>query len=305
MAINESAVAVPQRIPGITGFGRLEKIGKVCLRFAKKNPLSGAAAVFLIFLAIVALAAPIISPYDPMMINPAERLQGPSFAHPLGTDNLGRDMLSRIIFGSRISLSVGFWAVVFGTCTGATVGLISGYYGGKVDMCIQRVVDAMQSFPGLLMALALVSLLGASTQNVILAIALVVAPLDSRVIRSAVLQVRQMDYVAAARSVGVTNQRIMFRHILPNVTAPFIIMAAVTFGASILVEASLSFLGLGTPPPAPSWGGMLNGAGRQYLEIMPTLALFPGLAISFTVLALNLLGDGLRETLDPRLRGRD
>jgi peptide/nickel transport system permease protein len=178
-------------------------------------------------------------------------------------------------------------------------------YGGVVDIVIQRIVDAMQSFPGLLMALALVSVLGASTMNVIIAISLVVAPLDSRVNRSATLQVRGMDFIAAARSVGVSDTRIMLRHVLPNVAAPFIIIAAVTFGGAILIEASLSFLGLGTPPPAPSWGGMLNGAGRQYLEKMPTLALFPGLAISITVLALNLLGDGLRETLDPRMKGRD
>ncbi|MEO8540400.1 MAG: ABC transporter permease [bacterium] len=304
MAINET-VALPRSVPGMQVRGTLPRSIAACTKFARKNPLSGAAAVFLIFITVVALAAPLIAPYNPLDIAPADRLQAPSWAHPMGTDNLGRDMLSRIIYGGRISLAVGFWSVVLGTCTGAVIGIVSGYYGGVVDIVIQRIVDAMQSFPGLLMALALVSVLGASTMNVIIAISLVVAPLDSRVIRSATLQVRGMDYIAAARSVGVSDSRIMFRHVLPNVAAPFIIIAAVTFGGAILIEASLSFLGLGTPPPAPSWGGMLNGAGRQYLEKMPTLALFPGLAISFTVLALNLLGDGLRETLDPRLKGRD
>ena len=263
------------------------------------------AAAFLVLVTLAALAAPWIAPYDPLAIAPIDRLQAPSLAHPLGTDNLGRDVLSRIIHGGRISLAVGFWTVILGTCTGAVVGMISGYHGGAVDMVIQRFVDAMQSFPGLLMALALVAVLGASTLNVIIAISLVVAPLDSRIIRSATLQVRGMDYIQAAKSVGVSDTRILFRHILPNVTAPFIIMATVTFGAAVLIESSLAFLGLGVPPPAPSWGGMLSGAGRQYLERMPTLAIFPGLAISLTVLSLNLLGDGLREVLDPRLKGRD
>ena len=304
MALNKTIV-LPRSVPVVHVPRRLPRAWRGCWKFAQKNPLSGMAAAFLVLVTLAALAAPWIAPYDPLAIAPIERLQAPSLAHPLGTDNLGRDVLSRIIHGGRISLAVGFWTVILGTCTGAVVGMISGYHGGAVDMVIQRFVDAMQSFPGLLMALALVAVLGASTLNVIIAISLVVAPLDSRIIRSATLQVRGMDYIQAAKSVGVSDTRILFRHILPNVTAPFIIMATVTFGAAVLIESSLAFLGLGVPPPAPSWGGMLSGAGRQYLERMPTLAIFPGLAISLTVLSLNLLGDGLREVLDPRLKGRD
>jgi ABC-type dipeptide/oligopeptide/nickel transport system permease subunit len=284
--------------------GPASRYWKATRHFIRANPTAAFAAAFLAVVALCALAAPLVTTYDPNAIAPLERLQGPSTKHWLGTDNIGRDMFSRIVWGSRISLTVGFWVVLFGTGTGTLIGLVSGYYGGKVDMVIQRFVDAFQAFPALLMALALVSILGASQRNVIIAIAVVMAPYDSRVIRSAVLQLRGTDFVAAARSVGASDRRLMFRHVAPNIVAPLIIIASVDFGAAILIEAALSFLGLGTPPPAPSWGSMLSGSGRAYMEVLPTLAIFPGLAISLTVLAFNLFGDGLRDVLDPRMRGR-
>lgn len=267
-----------------------------------RQPMGGISASIILVIVVVALTAPIIAPYDPIQIS-RDTFQSPSASHIMGTDDLGRDMFSRIAYGARISLYVGLLSVVFGTLTGTLVGLVSGFLGGWVDLIIQRVVDAILAFPGIVLAMALVSVLGTNTTNALLAIAIVIIPTTSRVIRGAVLSVKQNVYVEAAQSIGATPMRVMFRHVLPNVVAPILILVSASLGNAILVEASLSFLGLATQPPDPSWGLMLSGTGRRYMEQAPWLAIFPGLAISLTVLAFNMLGDVVRDVLDPRLRG--
>jgi peptide/nickel transport system permease protein len=270
---------------------------------ARRKPLGVAALAVIVLVGFAAVFADVIAPSNPLATDPVNRLQFPSPAHPLGTDNLGRDVLSRIIHGARVSLWVGFLATAIGTGAGTVIGIISGYLGGAFDLSVQRFVDAFQAIPGLILALVLISVFGPSITNAIIAIAIVIAPSDSRVIRGATLSTRVNPYVEAARVVGCRDLRIVVRHIAPNVVAPIIVLASIRFAQAILIEASLSFLGLGAPPPQPSWGNMLSGAGRQYMEEVPTLALFPGMAIAMTTLAFNLLGDTLRDILDPRLRG--
>jgi ABC-type dipeptide/oligopeptide/nickel transport system permease subunit len=254
----------------------------------------------------VALLAPVLAPYDPYEVNIGgrglpSRMQTPNWTFPLGTDPLGRDVLSRIVYGARISLVVGFASVLIGTLVGTVIGLVSGYVEGALDSVLQRGVDTVMAVPGIVLALAVVSVLGQSLTNVILVIALVIAPGTSRVIRGAVLVVKQNTFVDAAYAAGATPWRIIFRHILPNVFAPILVIATVWLGNAIVIESALSFLGLGTPPPIPTWGGMLSGEGRRNLETAPYLAIFPGLAISIVVLAFNMFGDALRDLLDPRL----
>ena len=272
------------------------------LLVAKRKPLGAASAVIILALILAAVLADIIAPYDPLTVAESERLQPPTWIHPMGTDNLGRDILSRIIHGSRISLWVGFLSVLIATGVGVIVGTVSAYAGGTVDLVVQRFIDAVQSIPGLILALVMAAVLGPSTTTAVVAIAIVNIPSQARVVRSVVLSVAEETYIHAARAIGCSNPRIILLHILPNIVAPVIVLASVLFGNAIIIEASLSFLGLGTPPPEPSWGGMLSGAGRQFMEQVPTLALFPGLAISIAVLAFNLFGDMLRDILDPRLR---
>ncbi|MCY4616416.1 MAG: ABC transporter permease [Chloroflexi bacterium] len=267
-----------------------------------KKPLGFVSAFVIGVLVASALAAPYVAPFDPIAIS-IETFQAPNSTYFFGTDDLGRDMFSRILHGSRISLYVGFLAVCLGSLGGALVGLISGFAGGWIDMVIQRVVDAVLAFPGIVLAMSLVAVLGTSTTNALLAIAIVIIPFQSRVVRGAVLSVKQNVYVEAAEAVGASPQRIMFRHVLPNVVAPILILISASLGNAILIEAGLSFLGLSTQPPEPSWGLMLSGTGRRYMEEAPWLAIFPGLAIALTVLAFNLLGDVIRDVLDPRLRG--
>jgi len=276
--------------------------GMDAMRRILRQPLGLVSTVVIALLVFAAVFAPLVATHGPTSIS-RDVLQGPSFGHFMGTDNLGRDVFSRVVYGARISLYVGFLAVVLGVVTGSAIGLVSGFIGGSFDLAVQRVVDAFQSFPGLVLAMALVSLIGASTTNGMIAIAIVLAPNTSRVIRGAVLSVKQNVYVEAARSIGAGTPRLILRHVLPNVTAPILILASASLGSAILIEAALSFLGLGTQPPKPSWGLMLSGSGRDYMEIAPWMAIAPGLAISVTVLAFNLLGDTVRDVLDPRLRG--
>ena len=254
-----------------------------------------------------AVSAPLIAPFDPYELNLTEqglpiRQQAPNGEFLFGTDALGRDVLSRIIYGARVSLMVGFMSVALGTGVGTAIGLASGYWGGKVDEVLQRIVDTFMAFPGIVLALAVIAVLGQSLMNIILVIAIVIAPGTSRVIRGAVLAIKENVYIDAARSIGASDLRIVIRHVLPNVFAPVIIIATVWVGNAIVIEAALSFLGLGTPPPTPTWGGMLAGEGQRNLENAPWLAIFPGLAISIVVLSFNMLGDALRDVLDPRLR---
>ncbi|MFN8557039.1 MAG: ABC transporter permease [Dehalococcoidia bacterium] len=273
------------------------------LRQVWRKPLGLSSMVVIAILVLMAVFAELVSPYDPLETHALDRLQPPNAQYLLGSDQLGRDVLSRIVFGARISLLVGLISVTISTLFGAVVGVVSGYFGGAVDMVIQRIVDAFQAFPGLILALALVSVFGSGIVQVTVAIAIVIAPQQSRVIRGAVLSVKENQYIEAARCIGAPNGRLIIQHIIPNVTAPILILASTTFGLAILIEGALSFLGLGTPPPTPSWGGMLQGTGRAFIERAPTLSIFPGLAISISVLAFNLFGDTLRDIWDPRLRG--
>ena len=288
---------------------RSRKWWRTLLDIARRKPLGTAGAIVTLALIFAAVFAPVISPYDPYEFNLTDqglpvRQQAPSSEFLFGTDALGRDVLSRIIYGARVSLMVGFLSVALGTSVGTAIGVISGYWGGKVDQVLQRIVDTFMAFPGIVLALAVVAVLGQSLINIVLVIAIVIAPGSSRVIRGAVLAIKENVYIEAARSIGASDMRIAIRHILPNVVAPIIIIATVWVGNAIVIEAALSFLGLGTPPPTPTWGGMLAGEGQRNLENAPWLAIFPGLAISIVVLSFNMLGDALRDVLDPRLRTR-
>lgn len=273
-------------------------------KFLRRNKLGAVGAVIILIFLFVAVFAPFLIPYDGYSIDAQMILKPPSSAHWMGTDEFGRDILSRIILGSRISLYVGLMAVALGTSVGAVFGLISGYFGGKIDYVIQRFVDMLMAIPMLVLALAMVAVLGSDIENVILAISIVIWPSACRVIRSSTLSLREVPFVDAAHNLGFSDTRILFRHILPNTLAPFIIIATATLGSAILTEASLSFLGLGTPPPEPSWGAMLSGNTPRLMRNSPWLAVFPGLAITIVVFGFNFLGDALRDILDPKLRGR-
>jgi ABC-type dipeptide/oligopeptide/nickel transport system permease subunit len=268
----------------------------------KRKPIGAAPAVLIIVLVLTAIFADVLAPYDPLAAQPEIRLAPPSRAHLFGTDDIGRDVLSRIIHGARISLWVGLLAVGIGTLAGMVIGLVSGYCEGRVDLVLQRVMDAVQAIPGLILALAIVSVLTPSTTNAMLAIAVVIIPGNSRIVRGAVLSAKQNRYVEAAQALGCRHLQIIASHILPNVTAPILIIASIWLGNAILIEASLSFLGLGTQPPTPSWGLMLSSTGRAFMEQAPWLAIFPGLAISLAVFGFNLFGDTLRDAWDPKLR---
>ena len=251
-----------------------------------------------------AVFADVVAPQDPLLLNPTYKLQPPSAIYLFGSDELGRDLLSRIIYGARSSMEAGFAVLIFGTMLGAVIGITCGYWGGLYDLLVQRVMDALLAFPMIVLAMGIVAMLGQSFWNLVLALSIVLIPGIARVLRGTTLSVKEHQYVEAARSVGATDLRILTYHIFPNVAAPIIILASINLGTVILVESTLSFLGLGTPPPTPTWGGMLSGSGRRFMEIAPWMAIFPGIAISLAVLGLNLFGDALRDILDPRLRRR-
>ena len=254
-----------------------------------------------VFLIVVALAAPLLAPYDPDVQDTSRRLEAPSHQHLLGLDDLGRDVLSRIIYGARVSLRVGFSVVLIASTIGIALGSISGYFGGLVDTLIMRLTDILLAFPGILLAIALVAVLGPSLNNVILALATIGWVGYARLVRGQVLKVREMEYVTAAKALGAKSPRVIVRHVLPNVINPVIVMATLGLAGAILSEAALSFLGLGVQPPTPSWGAMLT-AGRRYLGLANHLAYYPGIAIMAAVMGLNFLGDGLIDALDPKYR---
>jgi peptide/nickel transport system permease protein len=266
-----------------------------------RNPIGLVGAAVVILTVVVALAAPLIAPYDPDA-QESERLLPPNEINLMGTDELGRDTFSRIVFGARVSLQVGIISVFIALLIGAVFGIAAGFLQGRTDAWLMRGVDIMFAFPGLVLAIVIAGLLGASRTNAMIAIGLVYAPAFARVIRGSVLSVMSEPYVEAGRVVGATNGRLVRQYVLPNIVAPLIVMVSVYLSSAILSEAALSFLGLGTQPPEPAWGGMLNLA-RTYMEISPWMAIFPGLAIMIVVLGFNFLGDGLRDILDPRLRG--
>lgn len=270
------------------------------LRQARLGAL-GAAVILL--LTIVAVLAPLLAPYDPLKQNLLATLQAPSLAHPLGTDDLGRDVLSRLILGARVSIQVGIVSVGLAMSLGVLLGLPSGYFGGQLDALIMRLMDALLAFPALVLALAITAVLGSSLTNAMIAIGIVYIPHFARLTRGSVLAVREREYVTACRALGVPVPRILLRHVLPNVLAPITVQASLSVSYAIIAESSLAFLGLGVQPPTPTWGSMLR-IGYNYLESAPWLSLFPGAAIFVTVLAFNFLGDGLRDALDPRLRRR-
>jgi peptide/nickel transport system permease protein len=278
--------------------------GRALWTVIKRKPLGMASAALILLLVLTAIFADVLAPYDPLAAQPEIRLAAPSWAHPFGTDDIGRDVFSRVIYGSRISLWVGLLAVGIGTLAGTIIGLVSGYWEGRLDMILQRVMDALMTLPGLILALAIVSVLKPSTTNAMLAIAVVIIPGNSRIVRGAVLSAKQNRFVEAAQAIGCRDLRIIGTHILPNVTAPILIIASIWLGNAILIEASLSYLGVGTQPPTPSWGLMLSSTGRAFMEQAPWLAIFPGLAISLAVFGFNLFGDTLRDAWDPKLRNR-
>ncbi len=262
--------------------------------------LVGGAVVCLI--AALAAGAPLVATHDPTAIDPEVRLKAPGAEHLLGTDRLGRDVFSRILYGGRVALVVGAVAVAIGAGAGITLGLLSGYQAGRLDAVLMRGVDGLMAFPALLLAILLVAALGPGHIQAMTAIGIVLIPTFARLARAQALAARKLEYVRAARALGATDFRIIFRHILPNIAGPLLIQGTVAFSGAVLAEASLSYLGLGTQPPTPSWGGMLQEA-RDVLFVGPWMAIWPGVAIALAVLGWNLLGDGLRDLLDPRLRG--
>jgi peptide/nickel transport system permease protein len=271
-------------------------------RFIRRYPLGAIGGALIALLVLVAIFAPLIATHDQYALSARERLQAPSRDHLFGTDELGRDIFSRIVYGARISLEVGFIAVGLGVVFGTITGLACAYFGGATDFWLQRLVDALFAFPTIILALAIVAVLGPSTTNVVIAVGIVSIPRIARVVRASALGVMAQPFIEASRSMGSGHARIVFRHIFPNVLAPIIVMATAGFGAAILSEAALSFLGVGTPPPEPSWGIMLSGAAQQFIRVAPWMAIFPGIAISLAVFGFNLFGDALRDALDPRLR---
>ncbi len=272
------------------------------VKFCRQRPLGAiGGALIIVMVAVAFLAAP-LAPYDPLATDYAAMLAPPSAQHWLGTDAFGRDVLSRIVYGSRTALLVGFGASVLGATLGAVVGVASAYFGGRVDLLVQRIMDIFLSFPLIILALAVVTILGTGVLNVTLAIMVPMIPRCALVVRSSALAIREMPYVDAARAAGFGHARIIFRHMLPNVMAPYLILLTAFLGQAILLEASLSFLGLGVQEPTAAWGLMLRGAAVEFAETAPWMALFPGLAISLGVFAFSLFGDSLRDALDPKLR---
>lgn len=272
-------------------------------RMLKKNKMALLGLVILCILVLLALFADVIANYDTVVIkqNLGSRLQGPSASHWLGTDEFGRDIFARLIHGARVSLKVGIIAVGISIVCGGTLGALAGYYGGKLDNIIMRIMDIFLAVPSILLAIAIVSALGPSIINLMVAISVSNIPRYARIVRASVLSIRDQEFVEAAKAIGASNARIIFRHIIPNSLAPVIVQGTLGVASAILSTAGLSFIGLGIQPPAPEWGSMLSG-GRQYLRYAWWVTTFPGVAIMITILSLNLLGDGLRDALDPRLK---
>jgi peptide/nickel transport system permease protein len=272
------------------------------LFFVRRYPLGAVGALLMLVFVGVALFADAIATFDPLSTNPRASLARPGDAHLLGADFMGRDVLARIIYGARISLAVGIGATVLGGLIGMAIGLLSGFFGGWFDLTVQRLMDIMQSLPLLVMALVMAASLGPSLTNTIIAIAIPLVPNVARVIRSNTLSLREMPFVEAARAVGMSETRIAVQHVLPNTLAPLIVLGTAQLGSAILTESALAFLGLGVPEPHPSWGRMLSESAAEYVRTAPWLVIFPGIAISAAVFGTNLLGDAIRDMLDPRQR---
>jgi peptide/nickel transport system permease protein len=301
MAIARVPVSVPDAVEAAPPSTLSRWLGAV-REFCRARPLGAIGGGVIVAMFIVAVFSPVLAPYDPEAVDFAAMLGRPSLSHWLGTDSFGRDVLARIIFGSRTALIVGFGASVLGATLGAVLGVASAYFGGRIDLYLQRVMDIFLCFPLIVLALALVAILGNSIPNLIAAIMVPMIPRSALVIRSSALAIREMPFVDAARAAGFRHARIVLRHMLPNVMAPYLIMLTAFLGQAVLAEASLSFLGLGVQEPTAAWGLMLRGAAVEFAETAPWMAVFPGVAISLSVFAFNLFGDSLRDALDPRLR---
>ena len=287
-------------VPELTKRVHRGPLAEVLFRLSK-SPLAMFGLAIILLLVFCAIFAEVISPYDPTTQDLAHMFETPSSAHWLGTDEFGRDILSRLIYGARVSLQVGFVAVGIALVVGGFLGAVSGYYGGRLDNAIMRVMDVLLSIPQTLLAIAIVAALGPNLMNLMIAVGILAVPTYARIVRGSVLSIRNMEFIEAARAVGSPDLRIILKHIIPNSMAPIIVQSTLGVASAILNAAGLSFIGLGIQPPNPEWGAMLSG-GRQYIRDFPHMTLYPGLAIMFTILALNFLGDGLRDALDPKLK---
>ena len=287
-------------VPELTKRVHRGPLAEVLFRLSK-SPLAMFGLAIILLLVFCAIFAEVISPYNPTAQDLSQMFKTPSSAHWLGTDEFGRDILSRLIYGARVSLQVGFVAVGIALVLGGFLGAVSGYYGGGLDNAIMRVMDVLLSIPQTLLAIAIVAALGPSLMNLMIAVGISAVPTYARIVRGSVLSIRNMEFIEAARAVGSPDLRIILKHIIPNSMAPIIVQSTLGVASAILNAAGLSFIGLGIQPPNPEWGAMLSG-GRQYIRDFPHMTLYPGLAIMFTILALNFLGDGLRDALDPKLK---
>ncbi|HXT81632.1 MAG TPA: ABC transporter permease [Acetobacteraceae bacterium] len=302
MSITMPSLAVPAVSDDV--IIRRPPIGRRILTFCHRQPLGTIGLVIVVIMAFTGLTAELIAPYNPTANDFGAMTEAPSWAHWLGTDQFGRDLLSRIIYGARTALIVGLSSACVGGAAGLVIGVGSAYFGGKIDMLIQRVSDVVMAFPLIILALAVVAIFGTGVQNVIIAITIPLIPRCARVVRASALAIREIPYVDAARACGYSHARIILRHMVPNVMAPFLIMVTAFVGQAILAEASLSYLGLGVQEPVPAWGLMLQGGAEEYASTAPWIAVFPGVAIMLAVLGINLFGDALRDVLDPKLRDR-
>lgn len=292
--------------------GRLEEAGRLSAspiervrdlwRMLRRSKLALIGLAIITILVVLAIIGPAIAPYDPNDLDVRQRSLPPSISHPFGTDDRGRDVLSRVLYGARVSLQVAAIAVSISATLGVLLGAVSGYFGGWVDELIMRFTDVLFAFPGILLAIAIMGVLGPSVTNAMIALGIVYTPIFARITRASVLVIRSEVFVEAAQASGAGAPRVVVRHVMPNVVAPIIVETTLSLAFAILAEAALSFLGLGTPPPAPSWGRMLS-EGRNYIQDAPWMGFFPGLAIVLSVIGFNFLGDGLRDALDPRLKG--
>ena len=298
------AVSKVQVEAAVEEFAERAPLPSTVLGLIFRKPLGAAGAFIVIIMILMAASAEFIAPYDPIVNDFANMLSAPGAEYWLGTDEFGRDILSRLIYGARTALFVGFSCAFIGATAGLVLGVASAYFGGTFDLIFQRVMDIFMAFPLIILALAVVSILGTGIQNVIIAITIPFIPSCARVVRSSALAIREIPYVDAARALGYTHARIILRHMTPNVMAPFLIMITAFVGQAILLEASLSYLGLGVQEPTPAWGLMLSGGAEEYAESAPWIAIFPGIAISLAVFGFNLFGDALRDVLDPKLRSQ-
>ena len=292
-----------KQVQPIAGLRPKPKLRAHIFKFYRTKPLGAFGATMALLILIIAIFAPAIRTHDPYITDHEKLYAAPSSEMYFGGDNLGRDVFSRIVEGARISIRVGLISALLGCTIGMVVGVSSGYFGGIYDLLVQRLIDALIAFPALVLAMALMAALGSSINNVIIALSIIFIPGTARIIRSQALAINETDYVLAARAVGANDLRIMLRHMIPNVMAIFIVTSTFLMGVAVITEASLSFLGLGVGPDVPSWGGMLRGATKNYIGIGPWLPVVPGLAIAIVVFSWNVMGDSLRDVLDPRLRG--